>query len=454
MSLNATARIYRNLLALLCLGVQLVCAHPYVVGYYPAWLRSVLPASQIQWQSVTHIIQAFAWPQADGTIGRYSDLLYPELVNRAHDAGVKVLVAFGGWGQSDGFAPMVANPQARTAFIEGVINFCESNGFDGVDIDWEYPSNSADRSNLNALIQELRQAFVAREKEWLITIAVPTGDWAGQWFDYATLQNYVDWIGCMTYDFMGSWVNIATHNAPLYSHPHNPQGSVHASIQYLTATRKISPSRILLGIPFYGRGCNATGLFQPNTGGNCEYYYAQIMPKIGSGWNYYWDEISQAPYLLNVSQTQFITFDDTQSVRLKCEYVRATNLGGVMIWALGQDKINASQPLLTIIAAQLRSGVEVKSPPRRSSEAEVILNCYPNPSNERITIAFYIPQEDIIRLEICDLRGYALATILNRREAPGWHRVNLGADSFATGLYLYRLSSSNYSKTGKVLTIK
>lgn len=425
-----------------------------IVGYYPSWMRNVLTAGQFEWAHLTHIVQAFAWPLSNGNIANYSDLLYPELVNQAHAAGKKVLIAFGGWGQSDGFSPMVADTIARKNFIENVITFCETNGFDGVDLDWEYPATPADRQNLNHLVKELREAFTDRQKDWLITMAIPAGDWAGQWFDYATLQNYLDWIGCMTYDFMGSWVSVATHNAPLYPHPQNPQGSVDASIQYLTTIRRITPSKILVGLPFYGRGCNATGLFQPNTGGNVEYYYSQIIPKIGNGWNDYWDDVSQTPYLLNVTQTQFITFDDTQAVHLKCEYVRTQELGGVMIWALGYDKIGFHQPLLETVARYLQPEAQIRMAPETSSGLALISSCYPNPFNERATIQFFLPYNDNIHLEVFDITGRSIEMILNQSVSSGWHQVQFGTRGLPAGLYLYRLTGTGYSKTGKIISLQ
>lgn len=452
---QTSRRIRVSALAMTLLGVfSVTFAQIRVVGYYPAWLRATLPASRIEYENLTHIIHAFAWPERNGNLAHYSDLLYPELITRTHAAGQQILIALGGWGQSDGFSPMAADSNVRKTFIDKVIKFCEDNGYDGVDIDWEYPATLADKNNLNLLVQELQQAFHARGKDWLISLAIPAGDWAGQWFDYTTLQHYVTWFGCMTYDFMGSWVSIATHNSPLYSHPNNPHGSVDAAVQYLTELRKITKSQILIGIPFYGKGCNATGLFQPNTGGNVEYYYSQIQPKIGNSWTYCWDAVSQVPYLLNTTMTQFITFDDTASVILKCEYVQDTGLGGVMIWALGQDVIGAQQPLLETIGSTLvrNTGMGMQLPIPAGTYPR--LRNFPNPFNDATFIRFYLPREEQVRLEIFDILGRSIQVVLNQKEPSGWHTMPFNAADLPSGSYFCQLTSATFSRTTKLSVIK
>jgi chitinase len=82
-----------------------------VIGYYPGWMKTTLPANKVRFQHLTHINHAFAWPNADGSISSYSEIDHPELIDAAHQAGTKILIALGGWGQSDGFAPMTNRPQ-------------------------------------------------------------------------------------------------------------------------------------------------------------------------------------------------------------------------------------------------------------------------------------------------------------------------------------------------------
>ncbi len=424
-----------------------------VVGYYPSWLRMTLPASRIQFENLTHIIHAFAWPESSGRIGTYGDLKYPELVAATHSAGRTILIALGGWGQSSGFAPMTADSATRALFVRNLISFCEENGYDGVDLDWEYPANAAERRNLNVLVRELRRAFVAHAKNWLLTMAVPSGAWAGQWFDFDSLRHYVDWFGCMTYDFMGSWVSIATHNSPLYPHPVHTTGSVHEGVSYLTAARGVPRNQILLGIPFYGKGCNATGLFHPNTGGNAEYYYSEIQARIGPDSAYFWDDTCKVPYLLNTARSRFITFDDSLSVRLKCAYAREHELAGVMIWALGQDVVGNQQPLLQAVGRATGLTSAPTMPKTDESSSGLILNNYPNPVNGVTTMRLYSIAQEQVTLAFFDLRGRQVARVTTQKPA-GWHRLQLDLKDLPSGVYLYRVSGASLAGTGKMTIMR
>lgn len=450
-SLVTRSRMWGTLL-MLTIPYGRAFAQPTVVAYYPSWLRGTLPASRIQFQNVTHIVHAFAWPESNGKIGRYTDLTYPELIAATHGAGKKILIALGGWGQSSGFTSMAADPAARAAFIQNLIRFCDDNGYDGVDVDWEYPSSAADRSNLNCLIKELREAFSALGKGWALSMAVPSGSWAGQWFDYDSLKQHVDWFGCMTYDFMGSWVPIATHNSPLYPRSPHTTGSVHEGIEYLHSTRSVPKNKILLGIPFYGRGCNATGLFHTNTGGNTEHYYSDIQPRIGRDWNYFWDDTCKVPYLLNSSGTKFISFDDTVSVRLKCTYAKERALAGVMIWALGQDVIATQQPLLETVGRVM--GLTAVARPRPKEPTSFLqLSSYPNPVNGVATVPLYSPKQEELTLELFDARGREVASIRNCKPA-GWYLLRLELKDLPSGIYVYSVCGAGFAGTGKLTIAK
>ena len=84
-------------------------AEPKVIGYYPHWLKSDLKPGQIDFENLTHIIHAFAWPNKDGTLTMYSGMIDPDLNYKVHLAGREILIALGGWGNSDAFSDVVAD---------------------------------------------------------------------------------------------------------------------------------------------------------------------------------------------------------------------------------------------------------------------------------------------------------------------------------------------------------
>lgn len=103
---------------------------------------------------------------------------------------------------------MARTAEGRKAFIDSLIRFMDTYGFDGADLDWEYPSaedrggRPDDTENLVTLCREMRQAFGTR---YGLSIAIPASYWYLRHFDVGAIQNHVDWINVMTYDMHGVW---------------------------------------------------------------------------------------------------------------------------------------------------------------------------------------------------------------------------------------------------------
>lgn len=108
-----------------------------------------------------------------------------------------------------------------------MIDFIEQWGFDGLDLDWEYPKcwqvdcnkgPDSDKAGFADLVKELSQAF--RPRGWLLSAAVsPSKAVIDAGYDVPTLSRYFDWIAVMTYDFHGHWDKQTGHVAPLYHYP-------------------------------------------------------------------------------------------------------------------------------------------------------------------------------------------------------------------------------------------
>jgi len=426
-----------------------------VVGYYPDWLESTLPPQNIKFENLTHIVHAFAWPESSGEISLYSGMLNPALNNSVHNAGKKILLAFGGWGQSDGFAPMAADSIARSNFINNVVEMISDNDYDGIDLDWEFPANITHGRNLTKLVQELRDRFNQVNPSWLITMAINPGSYYGQSFEYSELANYLDWFSMMGYDFHGSWTAHAGHNAPLYQPSNCSDGSSHNGITYLNVTRQIPKQKLLLGVPFYGKEYNATGLYQPRTGSVIDLQYSTVAPRTtSSDWEYYWDDFSKVPYLLNTAHTKFVSYDDTMSMRIKCEYVMDNQLAGIMIWALGQDIVSGSQPLLETIGKTLGLVTSAEVFSDQIINDFYLYDNYPNPFNPSTKIKFVIPESSFVNLKIYDILGREVQTIVNEIIPPGNHEVNFDASDLSSGLYTYVLSSGSFLQSKKMLLLK
>ena len=82
------------------------------------------------------------------------------------------MIAIGGWDDSqDGkYSHLVADEGRIATFVKSVVSFCQKYGFDGLDVDWEYPKTAADKAGFSKLLAELRSAF--NPHHYLLSIAV------------------------------------------------------------------------------------------------------------------------------------------------------------------------------------------------------------------------------------------------------------------------------------------
>ena len=314
----------------------------YINGYYDSY-----PAASIDYKNLSYIVMSFVYPQADGSISVDSWFLNPQLVQTAHEHGVKVTVGVGGYGGSNGFGPMAADTAARSKFVKNLVSFCLQNNFDGADLDWEYPT-AADRSNFTALVSQIRHAFNDANISTL-SAAITSQDWNNA-YDVSQLKNNLDWFGVMTYDFYGPWETTSGNDAPLYSSP-KQSGSMDNSVNYYL-TKGMPKNKLCVGMPFGGYLLNSTAMYSSNSGGST-ISYVDANAKISQGWTYSWDDVCKQPYLQNSSHTQLITYDDTISIKLKCEYIKKNNLKGTIIWKIGRDYNGSQAPLLNMIGKYL-----------------------------------------------------------------------------------------------------
>ena len=79
---------------------------------------------------------------------------------------------------------------------------------------------------------------------------------------------------------------------------------------------------------------------------------------------------------------------------------------------------------------------------------------YPNPFNPSTTISFKIPKTDFVSLKIYDALGNEIKTIVNEIKTAGKFSVNFDGSNLPSGVYFYRLTSGNFSKTKKLLLLK
>lgn len=231
-----------------------------VLAYRSDWTASELPAERINYKSLTHIAHSFA-------IAEGGRIRFPEteatrsLIATAHRNGVKVLLAIGGADSNKELSGMCATDTGMQKLVGEIAAHIKTFSYDGADIDWEHPDNATDTARLSRFTAALRKALPHPK---LVTMAVPSVDWNGRWYDSAAILPHLDWVAVMCYDFYGPWTDRAGHHAALFA----PKGadaalSASAAIRYWRETKRFPESKILLGIPLYARGFRAKNWGDP-----------------------------------------------------------------------------------------------------------------------------------------------------------------------------------------------
>ncbi len=79
---------------------------------------------------------------------------------------------------------------------------------------------------------------------------------------------------------------------------------------------------------------------------------------------------------------------------------------------------------------------------------------FPNPFNPTTIISYELPADNVVSLEVYDMLGRKVKTLLSERQSAGAHSVTFNASSFSSGVYFYRLTTGNFVETKKLILIK
>lgn len=358
-----------------------------IVAYYIAWgpERKYTPLD-INGALITHLNYAFAdirhgevaVADPDKEIRVWHNFAKLRQLKKAHPR-LKTLISVGGWTHSKEFSNVALTPASRTKFANSAVAFIRKYGFDGVDIDWEYPVSDGDPGNvkrpedkrnytllLQALRSRLDSAGLEDHASYLLSTAISTVPSFLDNTEMDKVARIVDYVNIMTYDFSGHWNAYAGHLAPLYADPAIArkdlphQSSVSSAIDQ-TIDAGVPPEKLVMGMPFYGYswkdcrsenhgqnqdcGGKGSGTWEDGT-----LTYSDIADRLvnKNGFVRYWNDVTKTPYLFNSQTKEFITYDDEESIAEKVKFLQANQLGGAMFWEITGDRKFALQKELAV----------------------------------------------------------------------------------------------------------
>lgn len=302
-----------------------------------------------------------------GTFHQFQELkrLYPHL---------KILISFGGWGQSNGFSSAAEPGHVREfvrscveTFIQG--HFApgiEAPGiFDGIDIDWEYPVEGGtspgrpeDTANFTAMAAEFRRQLDAIRPGLLLTAALPAEEELYRNFELGKISRYFDDLAIMIYDLHWNTEPLTQLHSPLFHDPADPSKAPantrygdYAVHGFLKAG--VPAEKIVFGVPFYGKGWTGVkgvnhGLYQPASGpAKQEGSYRQLKAMPATSDRQF---VQTAATCTIWNAPNFWSYDCPEALRAKMQYIREHRLRGVMFWELGHDTDDSE--LLKILAVE------------------------------------------------------------------------------------------------------
>ena len=397
-----------------------------VVGYFPNYAINLeahkyFDITQLQWDKLTHVQYAFAVADSttlelvpsdpendveskfegrefyhkgqkiemDDSLGYYGQFNLMHTMKKMYP-DVTVLVSTGGWAASQSLWLVTDNEANMIKFADSAVEFIRKYGFDGIDIDFEFPSETSQSGNpadftiseprragigdrytqfIKIMSEKLAEASKEDGKYYWLTSAVTASSWVLGGQNNSEFLDYLDFVSVMSYDYHGGWNNFVENQANIYADPADKETASMAlptlgfdwSKNYYRGA--VQSEKILMGVPYYTRGwtnvqggenglhgtsgtpatgkeniwhdLDANGNETP-AGANPLWHVLNLMEE-DSNYKKYWDPVGCVPHVWNAVNKTFLTFEDEQSIQERINVVEKDNLGGVLIWVMHGD---------------------------------------------------------------------------------------------------------------------
>ncbi|THC90472.1 hypothetical protein EYZ11_010063 [Aspergillus tanneri] len=379
-----------------------------VVGYFEGW-ASRRPCNdfwpeQIPLGVYSHINFAFATIKPDTYEVLPSDnrdvKLYERLVAlKKYDKDMKIFIALGGWTFNDPgptatiFSDLAASEEKQKKFFKSLVSFMSTYGFDGVDLDWEYPEDidrngrPQDYKNFPKFMANLKKTLNQTPGRNELSITLPASYWYLQHFDLKALSKHITFFNIMSYDMHGTW-DQGNKWTGSYLNAHTNLTEIKNSLDLLWRN-DVDGGQVVMGLAFYGRAYTVKGCMDPGcvyasggTAGVCSHEAGVLLnneiveiirekdlkPKLykdAAVKVVHWDD-------------QWVSYDDRETLGIKAEFARTQCLSGVMVWAISHDTDTAdfSHDLAKVTNRQVTLQRQEKDEEDYITEKMTINQCY------------------------------------------------------------------------------
>ncbi|KAJ6484663.1 hypothetical protein C8R45DRAFT_1214695 [Mycena sanguinolenta] len=339
------------------------------IGYYEGWAPSrscmAWTPSSMNVDALTHLHFAFAYVSSTFEVIEMtpgdSELWSETTALKSRNPSLKVFLSIGGWTFNDPptsgiFSALAGSTENTNVFIQSVLSIMAAYSFDGIDIDWEYPvaedrgGSPGDKNSYVTMLKAIKAAF--SPYNYGLSFTAPSSYWYLQNFDLPNMlgDGAADWVNVMTYDLHGVWDSPADYIGSIVL-AHTNLTEIMQTFQ-LFANVGVDPSKINLGIGFYGRsyqlvsadctdpgcpfaGAAPAGPCSANPGTLMFSEIETIVQSAGTA-ELVFDEVAAVKYLV-YDDIDWVSYDDQQTLAMKLQYANSICLGGTFVWSLDQD---------------------------------------------------------------------------------------------------------------------
>ncbi|HEX3264144.1 MAG TPA: glycosyl hydrolase family 18 protein [Candidatus Limnocylindrales bacterium] len=337
-----------------------------IFGFLPYW-EMTQKSTTLDWRTLSTVAYFSVGCNSSGSLAKrnpdgsattgwagWTSSKMTSIINAAHDHHTRVVLTVScfAWTSSGASvqAELLRSSTARATLAKQIAAAVRDRGADGANLDFE-PIAAGYADEFAALVRKVRAELSNVAKGYQLTFDAMASI-GNQPIAAATAPGGADAVFVMGYDYRTAGSAYAGSISPLSGPTYDLGDTIDA---YLT---KVSPSKIILGVPYYGRAwstasstVHAPTLSQAKYGASAVPLYAQAL-EFALSYGRHWDSLEQGPWTSYRKQTCTSTYgcvsswrqlyyDDATSLKRRYDLVNREQLRGVGIWALGFEGTHA-----------------------------------------------------------------------------------------------------------------